>query len=389
MEHSQKYNKRTGIDVETKIQSHVEIDLLKIQDNAKSIKEYCNRKLIAVVKADAYGHGAVQVANVLHNIVDIFAVATVEEGIELRQAGIRNPILVLFTTLPETVDEIISYELTPTIDNWNLATRLNEAVLSRNSLLQLVPIQKAYIHLDINTGMNRSGIPHLEVRDFINKLNTLNRLELEGITTHLATADEEDQSFVNLQLQRFLSSIEDVKKSDTGIPFFHVANSAATISIPDSHFDAVRPGLALYGIYPSNSYYVDLQPALSWKTHVIWVNTIDSGEGISYGLTHKVTQPTRIAAIQVGYGDGYPRSLSNKGEVLIGGTRRPILGRICMDITVVGLETTDNIEIGDEVILIGKQGDEEITVDEIAEKADTIPYEILTQIGKRVKRIYA
>ena len=389
MEHSQKYNKRTGIDVETKIQSHVEIDLLKIQDNAKSIKEYCNRKLIAVVKADAYGHGAVQVANVLHNIVDIFAVATVEEGIELRQAGIRNPILVLFTTLPETVDEIISYELTPTIDNWNLATRLNEAVLSRNSLLQLVPIQKAYIHLDINTGMNRSGIPHLEVRDFIDKLNTLNRLELEGITTHLATADEEDQSFVNLQLQRFLSSIEDVKKSDTGIPFFHVANSAATISIPDSHFDAVRPGLALYGIYPSNSYFVDLQPALSWKTHVIWVNTIDSGEGISYGLTHKVTQPTRIAAIQVGYGDGYPRSLSNKGEVLIGGTRRPILGRICMDITVVGLETTDNIEIGDEVILIGKQGDEEITVDEIAEKADTIPYEILTQIGKRVKRIYA
>lgn len=374
--------------METKIQSHVEIDLLKIQDNAKSIKEYCNRKLIAVVKADAYGHGAIQVADVLHNITEMFAVATVEEGIELRQAGIRNPILVLFSTLPDTVDEIISYELTPTIDNWDLATRLNEAVLGRNSLLQFVPIEKANIHLDINTGMNRSGIPHLETKEFIEKLQTLNRLELEGITTHLATAEEEDQTFVNLQLQRFVSSIEDVAKSDTGIPFFHVANSEATLSIPDSHFDAVRPGLALYGIYPSNSYFVDLQPALRWKTHVNWVNMIDSGEGISYGLTHKVTQPTRIAGIQVGYGDGYPRSLSNKGEVLIGGTRRPILGRICMDITVVGLETTDNIEIGDEVILIGKQGDEEITVDEIAEKAETIPYEILTQIGKRVKRIY-
>ena len=374
--------------METKIQSHVEIDLLKIQDNAKSIKEYCNRKLIAVVKADAYGHGAIQVANVLHNITEMFAVATVEEGIELRQAGIRNPILVLFSTLPDTVDEIISYELTPTIDNWDLATRLNEAVLGRNSLLQFVPIEKANIHLDINTGMNRSGIPHLETKDFIEKLHTLNRLELEGITTHLATAEEDDQTFVNLQLQRFVSSIEDVEKSDTGIPFFHVANSEATLSIPDSHFDAVRPGLALYGIYPSNSYFVDLQPALRWKTHVNWVNMIDSGEGISYGLTHKVTQPTLIAGIQVGYGDGYPRSLSNKGEVLIGGTRRPILGRICMDITVVGLETTDNIEIGDEVILIGKQGDEEITVDEIAEKAGTIPYEILTQIGKRVKRIY-
>ncbi|RKU26588.1 alanine racemase [Candidatus Poribacteria bacterium] len=389
MEHSQKFNKRTGIDVETKIQSHVEIDLLKIQDNAKAIKAYCNRKLIAVVKADAYGHGAVQVADVLHNIADMFAVATVEEGIELRQAGIRNPILVLFSTLTDTVDEIISYELTPTIDNWNLATRLNEAVLGRNSLLQLVPIEKAYIHLDINTGMNRSGIPYLEVRDFIDKLQTLNRLELEGITTHLATADEEDHSFVNLQLQRFVSSIEDVEKSDTGIPFFHVANSAATISIPDSHFDAVRPGLALYGIYPASSYFVDLQPALCWKTHVSWVSMIDSGEGISYGLTHKVKQPTRIAAIQVGYGDGYPRSLSNKGEVLINGIRRPILGRICMDITVVGLETTDHVEIGDEVILIGKQGDAEITVDEIAKKTETIPYEILTQIGKRVKRIYA
>lgn len=374
--------------METKIQSHVEIDLLKIQDNAKSIKEYCNRKLIAVVKADAYGHGAIQVADVLHNITEMFAVATVEEGIELRQAGIRNPILVLFSTLPDTVDEIISYELTPTIDNWDLATRLNEAVLGRNSLLQFVPIEKANIHLDINTGMNRSGIPHLETKEFIEKLQTLNRLELEGITTHLATAEEDDQTFVNLQLQRFVSSIEDVAKSDTGIPFFHVANSEATLSIPDSHFDAVRPGLALYGIYPSNSYFVDLQPALRWKTHVNWVNMIDSGEGISYGLTHKVTQPTRIAGIQVGYGDGYPRSLSNKGEVLIGGKRRPILGRICMDITVVGLETTDNIEIGDEVILIGKQGDEEITVDEIAEKAETIPYEILTQIGKRVKRIY-
>lgn len=389
MEHSQKYNKRAGIDVETKIQSHVEIDLLKIQDNAKAISEYCNRKLIAVVKADAYGHGAVQVANVLHNIVEMFAVATVEEGIELRQAGIRNPILVLFNTLSDTVDEIISYELTPTIDNWNLATRLNEAVLGRKSLLQLVPIEKAYIHLDVNTGMNRSGIPYLEVKDFIDKLQTLNRLELEGITTHLATAEEEDQSFVNLQLQRFISSIEDVEKSDIGIPFFHVANSEATLSIPDSHFDAVRPGLALYGIYPSNSYYVDLQPALCWKTHVSWVNMIDSGEGISYGLSHKVTQPTRIAAIQVGYGDGYPRSLSNKGEVLIGGIRRPILGRICMDITVVGLDTDDNVKIGDEVILIGKQGDAEITVDEIAEKAGTIPYEILTQIGNRVKRIYA
>ncbi|MCG9129907.1 alanine racemase [Candidatus Poribacteria bacterium] len=374
--------------MESKIQSHVEIDLLKIQDNAKSIKEYCNRKLIAVVKADAYGHGAVQVANVLHNIADMFAVATVEEGIELRQAGIRNPILILFSTLTDTVDEIISYELTPTIDNWNSASRLNDAVIGRNSLLKFVPIEKANIHLDINTGMNRSGIPHSEAKEFINRLQSLNRLQLEGITTHLATAEEKDQSFVNIQLQRFASSINDVKKSDTGTPFFHAANSAATLSIPDSHFDAVRPGLALYGIYPPNSYYVDLQPVLCWKTHINWINMIESGEGISYGLTHKAKQQTRIAGIQVGYGDGYPRSLSNVGEVLIGGIRRPILGNICMDLTVVGLETSDKVEIGDEVILIGKQGDEEITVDEIAEKANTIPYEILTRIGNRVKKIY-
>ena len=374
--------------METKIQSHVEIDLLKIQDNAKSIKEYCNRKLIAVVKADAYGHGAIQVADVLHNIADFFAVATVEEGIELRQAGIRKPILVLFCPLPETVDEIISYELTPTIDNLDLATRLNEAVLGRNSLLKFVPIKKVNIHLDVNTGMNRSGIPHIELKDFIGRLESLNRLELEGITTHLATADEDDQAFFNQQLERFVSSTEDLKDLDSDLPFFHAANSAATLSIPESHFDAVRPGLALYGIYPSNSYYVDLQPALCWKTHVNWVNMIDTGEGISYGLTYKAAEPTRIAGIQVGYGDGFPRKLSNRGEVLIGGKRRRILGRICMDISVVELETTDSIEIGDEVILIGKQGDEEITVDEFAKKSETISYEILTQIGKRVKRIY-
>lgn len=374
--------------MESKIQSHVEINLRSIQANAESIRHLTNTSLIAVVKANAYGHGAVAVADVLHSIVDMFAVATVEEGIELRLSGIRNPILILLNPLQDCVDEIVSYELTPSIDNLNFATRLNEAVELRNSLIQLAPIKKIKVHLDINTGMNRSGIHYDTVKDFLNKIKTLNRLEIDGVFTHFATADEDDISFAYIQLQRFTTVVEEIEKSNNGLPIFHCANSAGTLSIPESYFDAVRPGLALYGIYPSKIQSTELQPTLTWKTHVGWIDNVDPGEGVSYGLTYKTKQQSSIAGLQVGFGDGYPRSLSNIGEVLIGGVRRPILGNICMDTMVVGLGNSENISVGDEVVLIGKQGDEEIRIEEIAEKANTITYEILTRIGKRVNRIY-
>ena len=350
--------------------THTEIDLQAIQHNAEAIKAYTGKKLIAVIKADAYGHGAVRVAKVLDTTADMFAVATVEEGIALRQADIHKPILVLFSSLPVQVAPIVEYGLTPTIGDWEFAKALNE----RSSVK---------VHVNINTGMNRSGVCYTEAIGFLSKLKTLHRLEVEGLFTHFAAADEADKSFVSVQLKRFSSVLANVSGK-----MIHAANSAAALSVPESSFDAVRPGLSLYGIYPSTEKPIQLKPALTWKTRVGWIDTISEAEGVSYGLTYKAPQQTRVAMVQVGYGDGYPRALSNSGEVLIGGARRPIIGRVCMDVSVVQLQSEDNVSVGDEVVLIGSQGDAEITVDEVAHRAGTISYEILTQISPRVKRFF-
>ena len=355
--------------------TYTEIDLLAIRQNAEAIKRHTGKQLIAVVKADAYGHGAVPVAEMLRPVADMFAVATVEEGIELRQAGIRKPVLILFSCLPAQVGQIVEFSLTPTIGDWEFATALNEVAS------ETAPTK---VHVNVNTGMNRSGVCRTEALQFLSRLKTLQRVEVEGLFTHLATADEVDKSFVSVQLKRLAS----VLARNNG-KMVHVANSAATLTVPESHFDAVRPGLSLYGIYPAAEKPILLKPALTWKARIGWVSTISKGEGVSYGLTYKAPYQTRVAMVQIGYGDGYPRSLSGIGEVLIDdGMRRPIIGRVCMDVSVVQLEPSDKVSVGDEVVLIGKQGDAEIMVDEIAQRAGTIPYEILTQIGARVKRIF-
>ena len=351
--------------------THTEINLRAIQHNAEAIKAYTGKQLIAVIKADAYGHGMIPVAEVLSTVADMFAVATTEEGIKLRQAGVRKPILILFSSLTEEATQIVSHNLIPTISDWEFASILNE-----------VAPKTVKIHVNINTGMNRSGVRWTEADQFLNRLKTLERLAVEGLFTHLATADEADKSFVSVQLKRFSSlSLSSGKMR-------HVANSAATLAVPALHFDAVRPGLSLYGIYPASEKPIVLVPALTWKTRVGWVGSLSEGEGVSYGLTYKAPRQTRIAMVQVGYGDGYPRALSGVGEVLIGGARCRIIGRVCMDVSAVALSDAANVLVGDEVVLIGKQGDAEITVDEIAHRAGTISYEILTQIGKRVSKIY-
>ena len=352
--------------------THTEIDLLAIKHNAEAIKKHTGKLLIAVVKADAYGHGAVPVAEILRPVADMFAVATLEEGIALREAGIRKPILILFSCLPTQVEQIVECNLTPSIGDWEFAAALNAVAL------ETTPTK---VHVNVNTGMNRSGVYYTETPRFLSRLKTLRRLEVEGLFTHLATADEADKSFVSVQLKRFSSL-----RADNKVKIMHVANSAASLAVPESYFDAVRPGLSLYGIYPTAETPILLKPALTWKARIGWISTISEGEGVSYGLTYKASDQTRVATVQIGYGDGYPRSLSGIGEVLIGGKRRPIIGRVCMDVSVVRLEPSDKVSIGDEVVLIGKQGNAEITVDEVAQRAGTIPYEILTQIGTRVKR---
>ena len=354
------------------LRTHTDIDLLAIRHNAETIKRYTGKQLIAVVKADAYGHGAVPVAEVLHPVADMFAVATVEEGIVLRQAGIRKPILILFSCLPMQAKQIVEFSLTPSIGDWEFAAALNAVASAATS---------TKVHININTGMNRSGVYYTETPRFLSRLKTLPRLEVEGLFTHLATADEADKSFVSVQLKRFSSLLAENKDK-----IMHVANSAASLAVPESYFDAVRPGLSLYGIYPTPEKPIPLKPALTWKARIGWTGSISEGEGVSYGLTYKAPAQTRVAMVQIGYGDGYPRSLSGIGEVLIDGMRRSIIGRVCMDVSVVRLEPSDAVSIGDEVVLIGKQGNAEITVDEIAQRAGTIPYEILTQIGTRVKR---
>lgn len=354
--------------------THTEIDLLAIKHNAEAIKRHTGKQLIAVVKADAYGHGAVRVAEILRPIADMFAVATVEEGIELREAGIREPILILFSCLPTQVKHIVEFSLTPTIGHWEFATALNEIAS------ETAPTK---VHVNVNTGMNRSGVCWTEAGQFLDRLQTLSRLEVEGLFTHLATADEADTSFVSVQLKRFSSLFADNSRK-----MAHVANSAATLAVPESYFNAVRPGLSLYGVYPAAEKPIPLKPALTWKARIGWTGLISEGAGVSYGLTYKAPYPTRVAMVQIGYADGYPRSLSGIGEVLIGGIRRPIIGRVCMDVSVVRLEPSDTVSIGDEVVLIGKQGNAEITADEVAQRAGTISYEILTQIGPRVKRTF-
>ena len=354
--------------------THTEINLEAIRRNAEAIKASTGKQLIAVVKSDAYGHGVVPVIEVLRPVADMFAVATIEEGVALRQAGIRDPILVLFSSLPEQAAHIVAHGLTPTIGDWEFANRLND-----------VASKIVSIHVNINTGMNRSGIYWTEAAQFLNRLKTLHRLNVEGVFTHLATADETDKRFVFLQLKRFSSVLE---KVSNGSALVHAANSAAALAIPEAHFDAVRPGLSLYGIYPAPERTIQLEPALTWKARIGWIGSLSEGEGVSYGLRYKAPRETRVVMVQVGYGDGYPRALSGVGEVLIGGARRPIVGRVCMDVSVVRLASTDNVSVGDEVVLIGKQGDAEITVDELAHRAGTISYEILTQIGARVPKNY-
>ena len=368
----------------------VEVDLSAIRSNAQAIKAHTqSSSLIAVIKADAYGHGAIPVAKALHEEAAMYAIATVAEAVELRTAGIRKPVLVLFNALPIQAETIIEYELTASVYEPTLCKALSRAAQAKGTSVK--------VHLDVDTGMNRGGIWYTEAVDFLKWLTTLERIEIEGIFTHFATADEADKSHVHLQLDRFKSVLSTLSKLNLRPLIVHAANSAAALTLPDAHFDAVRVGLSLYGVYPSSEVRrtspVSLRPALNWKARLICLRQSMQGEGVSYGRTHIVDDLTWLATLPVGYADGYPRALSNRGEALIHSTRCQQVGSVCMDGTVFRIASQEGDEnlplhISDEAVLIGKQGDLEIRADHVAEKAGTIPYEILTGIGKRIPRVY-
>jgi alanine racemase len=361
-----------------------EIDLRAIRHNLKEIRRLLGpeTKLMAVVKADAYGHGAVEVSKaVLDAGADYLSVANFNEGEILRAAGIRAPILLLSESVANLADQIVEQNLTPTVYTPKLAQRLSEAAAKSG---KIVPV-----HLKVDTGMGRVGVVDGDAQELIDYILGLKNLKIEGIFTHFAKADESEIDYTAGQIERFNRVLERLQ-SKNGKILRHAANSAATIQHQDSHYDMVRVGLCLYGLYPPNidRRIVDLIPALSFKTRIMYLKKISQGESLSYGATFTADQDTYIATLPVGYADGLSRSLSNRGVVLVRGQRYPIVGCVCMDLTLIDLGPQTDAQIGDEAVLIGHQGLGEISADELAALEDTINYEVVCGIGKRVPRVY-
>lgn len=336
------------------------------------------RKILAVVKADAYGHGVVPVARRLQDEgVDGFGVALAEEGIELREAGIDRTILVLNGINGGAHREIIAAGLTPVLYDISEARAFELVSESR-------PID---VHLKVDTGMGRLGVPLGELTDFLRELRRFPSIRIAGLMTHLSTADADPQ-YVAEQLEGFAHARGLVHRFGHEPSVLHVANSAGLFRHPEAHFDWVRPGLALYGYPGSDTIEAPLRPALRWRTEVLRVRTLQAGDSVGYGRSFRAPRETRLATIPVGYGDGLLRSASNRGHVLIGGVRCPIVGNIAMDLTTVDVSGVSGVAIGDEVLLLGEQGGSVLDARDLAVAAGTIPYEVLTNVSRRVPRVY-
>lgn len=361
------------------------IDLDAIMANVRAIREHTGPavEFIAVVKANAYGHGAVQVARAaLQAGATRLAVARADEGIKLREAGIDAPILVMGYTLPAASDAIVRHNLTATVNTIAGAQALSKQAQAQG--------KQAIIHTKIDTGMGRYGLLPEEVLPFFEQVKALPPLMIEGLFTHFAVADQADKTYTHQQFDTYLMVLDQLEANGYHIPLRHVANSATTLDLPEMHLDAVRVGIALYGLPPSDEVppAVTLTPALSLHSHVARVRTLPPGSSISYGRTYITERDTAVALVPVGYGDGYQRIHSNRAAVLINGQRAPMVGRVCMDQFVVDVTDIDGVEQDSEVVLIGRQGSEYVTADELASLANTINYEITTGLLPRVPRLY-
>lgn len=362
-----------------------EIDLDAIAHNYRAIKSRLanGTGILAVVKANAYGYGMVEVSRrLVAERISYLGVASVDEAIVLRKAGIRAPILILSSILPKEVKRALEHDLTLTVCDGNLPSVIDKAARKVN--------KQAVVHIKVDTGMGRLGIWHDEAGRLIEEVLAFKNIILEGIFTHFSSADEEEAHYTVQQIKNFKGLIADMEIKGAKIRYVHAANSAGAISYKDSHFNMVRPGLMLYGLYPNEAIakIVELKPALSLKTRIVFLKRTPAGRSISYGRTYTTNKDTIIATLPIGYADGLNRGLSNKGEVIVKGKRAPIVGRICMDHTMIDVGHIDGIKVGDEVVLIGNQGAESITAQDIACLLDTIPYEVVCWISARVPRIY-
>ena len=369
------------------LRCYAEISLEAIGHNIREVKKRLPEgvKLLGVVKANAYGHGAVPVASYLENQVDYFATATIEEAVELRENGISAPILILGYVSPSQYGDLVEYDITQTIDSYAQALALEKEAACQN--------RKAKAHLAVDTGMTRIGFQVTEHdADEAAKIADLPHIELEGMFTHFSCADQEDKTYCSMQMEKYDKMTALLAERGVTIPLRHICNSAGIMEFDDHHFEMVRSGIITYGIYPSEEVKkerLDLIPALSWKSHVIHVKEVGPGIGVSYGATYVTEKPmTRIATVSAGYADGYPRALSNQGCVLIHGKKAPIIGRICMDQMMVDVTDIPDVQVEDVVTLVGTDGDETITIEEIANPAARFDYEMLCDISSRVTRVY-
>jgi alanine racemase len=364
--------------------THVEVDLKCLAANFTAIRQHVSpAKVMPILKANAYGHGLLRVAQLMERLgADYLGVAVLEEGILLRENGIRMPILVLGGILGNQVPGFLKYDLTITASSIEKLTQVDEVATQMGS--------RAKVHLKIDTGMERIGVHSYSAQGFLESTLNCRSIDLEGIFSHFANADLPDLKDARLQLERFQGVLSFFEKHGLpSPPLRHIANSPAILQLPEANFDMVRPGLLLYGVYPAPEipHNIIVQPALSWKSRVVYFKVILPGHPVGYGSTWQSDHMIRAVTIPVGYGDGYFRSMSNKAHVLLRSKKYPLIGRISMDQIVVNIEW-DSAYNDDEVILIGESGDERITCEDLAEWAGTIPYEVLTNINTRVPRVY-
>ncbi|NLC18685.1 MAG: alanine racemase [Clostridiales bacterium] len=364
------------------------VNLSAIRHNLQEIRKSINSdtKLMVIIKADAYGHGAVPLAKAIGDsgYVDAYGVAIIEEAVELRNAGIKKPILILGYTPSQQYDLVVENDVSQTIFQYEMAKALSEEAVRQG--------KTAKVHIKLDTGMSRIGYPDKkESIEEIKRIVELKNLEVEGIFSHFARADERDKSCTYRQIERFNCFIEQLEKENIFIPIKHMSNTAGIMEFKEANYNMVRCGIATYGIYPSDEVSKDkvrLIPAMELKTHVIYVKDVEAGVGISYGATYVTDKKRRIATIPVGYADGYSRNLSNTGKVIIHGQYAPIVGRICMDQFMVDVSDIPDVKQGDLVTLLGKDQDACISAEELAAWSHSFPYELVCTIGKRIPRVY-
>ncbi len=365
---------------------YADIDLDAIYENVKNAKALLKKdtKMMAIVKADGYGHGAVEVARQIDELVDAYGVAILEEGIELRKAGFTKPILILGYTPKPLYPAMIRYNIATAVFTMEMAKEISDTAVAMH--------KNANIHIKLDTGMSRIGFAITkESKEIIEQIAKLPGIEIKGCFSHFARMDEKDKTKANEQFAKFTKMVNALEKDGVDLGIRHISNSAGIMEAPEVQMDMVRNGICLYGLYPSEEVQKErlpLKPAMELKAYVSYVKTLEPGVEIGYGGTYTTTKKTRVATIPVGYADGYSRCLSGKGSVLIHGKKAPILGRVCMDQFMVDVTDIDNVCVGDRVTLFGKDGDSCITIEEISAMAHSFNYEFVCDIGKRIPRVY-